>query len=48
MKGISYKLVMSTLVNHFGEGHPPHHSHMMPIYQSSLFSFPDYATGAAI
>jgi len=39
---------MSTLVNHVGEGHNPLHAHITPIYQTSTFSFPDVATGAAI
>jgi len=37
-----------TLVNHFAEGDYPHRAHVMPIYQTSLFSFPDHATGVAI
>ena len=39
---------ISTLVNHFAEGDFPQRAHVMPIYQSSLFSFPDHATGVAI
>ncbi len=39
---------LSTLVNHYAEGQLPYHAHVMPIYQSSLFSFPDHATGEAI
>jgi len=39
---------ISTLVNHVGEGHNPQHAHVTPIYQTSTFSFPDVATGAAI
>jgi len=38
----------STLVNHFAEEDFPHRAHVMPIYQSSLFSFPDHATGVSI
>ncbi len=39
---------MGTLVTHLGEGHNAHHAHITPIYQTSTFSFPDVATGAAI
>ena len=39
---------LSTLVNHFAEGDFPNRAHVMPIYQTSLFSFPDHATGVAI
>ncbi|MGW8225278.1 MAG: trans-sulfuration enzyme family protein [Anaerolineales bacterium] len=39
---------ISTLVNHFAEGDQPQRAHVMPIYQTSLFSFPDHATGVAI
>ncbi len=39
---------LSTLVNHYAEGNYPHRAHVMPIYQTSLFSFPDHATGVAI
>ena len=39
---------LSTLVHHFAEGQQPHHAYVMPIYQTSLFSFPDHATGVAI
>jgi methionine-gamma-lyase len=42
------KYGLGTLVNHFAEGENPHHAHVMPIYQTSLFSFPDVATGVAI
>lgn len=39
---------ISTIVNHAEEGHNPEHAHIMPIYMTSTFSFPDVATGAAI
>jgi methionine-gamma-lyase len=39
---------LSTLLNHYAEGQHPNHAHVMPIYQTSLFSFPDHATGVAI
>jgi len=39
---------MGTLVTHLGEGDNAHHAHITPIYQTSTFSFPDVATGAAI
>jgi len=42
------KYGLSTLVNHFAEGGYPHGAHVMPIYQTSLFSFPDHATAVAI
>lgn len=38
---------LSTLVNHVAEGHNDLHAHVTPIYQTSTFSFPDVATGAA-
>ena len=34
---------VSILVNHYAEGQQPFHAHVMPIYQSSRFSFPDHA-----
>jgi methionine-gamma-lyase len=37
---------ISTLVNHVAEGTDPDGSHVIPIYQTSTFSFPDVATGA--
>ncbi len=48
MEPINPTVGLSTLVNHAGEGHNPHHAHVTPIYQTSTFSFPDVATGAAI
>jgi len=39
---------MSTLVNHVEEGQDALNSHVLPIYQSATFRFPDAATGAAI
>jgi len=44
----SSKYGLGTLVTHFAEGEYPDHAHVMPIYQTSLFSFPDHATGVAI
>jgi methionine-gamma-lyase len=44
----SAKQGLSTLVNHYAEGGQPYHAHVMPIYQTSLFSFPNHATGVAI
>ncbi|GAB4532532.1 MAG: methionine gamma-lyase [Anaerolineales bacterium] len=38
---------IGTLVTHM-DGHNDHHAHVMPIYQTSTFSFPDVATGAAL
>ena len=39
---------MGTLAIHFAEGEHPFNAHVMPIYQTSLFSFPDHATGVSI
>lgn len=39
---------LSTLAVHVGEGQDPLHAHVTPIYQTSTFSFPDVATGAAL
>lgn len=47
MAKFSKKHGFGTLVTHFAEGHNPHHAHITPIYQTSTFSFPDVATGAA-
>jgi len=48
MKTINPNQGLSTLLNHVGEGENPLHAHVMPIYQTSTFSFPDVETGAAI
>lgn len=48
MVEFSSKYGLGTLVTHFAEGEHPEHAHVMPIYQTSLFSFPDHATGVAI
>jgi methionine-gamma-lyase len=37
---------IGTLVNHYAEGENPHRAHIAPIYQTSLFGFPDVATAA--
>jgi len=42
------RLGMGTLAVHVGEGQDPLHAHVAPIYQTSTFSFPDVATGAAL
>jgi len=42
------RLGLSTLAVHVGEGQDPLHAHITPIYQTSTFSFPDVATGAAL
>jgi methionine-gamma-lyase len=39
---------MSTLVNHIGEGGHALNAHVMPLYQTSTFRFPDTDAGAAI
>lgn len=46
-KHINYQ-AMSTLVSHFGEFENGEHAHVMPIYQSSTFSFEDASKGAEI
>jgi methionine-gamma-lyase len=48
MLKIDPKHGLGTLVNHVGEGPDPRHSHVTPIYQSSISSFPDAKTGASI
>ncbi len=48
MDSFNRKHGLGTLANHVGEGHNPHHAHIMPIYQTSTFSFPDVDTGAGI
>lgn len=40
------KYGIGTLVNHVAEGDHSLHSHVMPIYQTSTFSFPDVDFGA--
>lgn len=47
MDQINREQGLGTLANHVGEGHHSLHSHLMPIYQTSTFSFPDVDTGAA-
>ncbi|MBT6036888.1 MAG: PLP-dependent transferase, partial [Kordiimonadaceae bacterium] len=39
---------MSTVVNHVGEGSHDKHAHLMPIYQTSTFSFDSVDEGADI
>ena len=39
---------IGTLVTHYGEMNNPINAHVMPIYQTSAFVFPDVATGASI
>lgn len=39
---------LGTLVNHALEGNNPDHAHVMPIYQTSTFCFPDAETGGRI
>lgn len=48
MGHINPKHGISTLVNHVAENGHPQHAHIAPIYQTTAFSFPDVATGAAI
>ncbi len=47
-KHVEARMGMGTLVNHAAEGDNPHRAHVTPIYQTTLFSFPDVATGAAV
>jgi len=39
---------MGTLVNHIDEGHHSEHAHVMPIYQTSTFGFPDTRAAADV
>ena len=48
MNSISPQHGIGTLVLHFNEGGNPLHAHVTPIYQTSVFSFPDVETGMAI
>lgn len=48
MKKLSPQAGIGTLVTHLGEFENPDNAHVMPIYQSSIFIFPDVATGQAI
>lgn len=48
MKKINPLSGISTVVNHVSEGFDPSHAHVIPIYQTSTFSYPDVPTGAAI
>lgn len=48
MYSLDPKLGLGTIVTHAGEGGNPNHAHITPIYQTSTFSFPDVATGAAL
>jgi len=48
MPTIDPKSGLGTIVTHLDEGENPNHAHVTPIYQTSTFSFPDVATGAAL
>lgn len=48
MRKVSPRQGIGTLVMHYAEGTDPWHAHIMPIYQTSLFSFPDLETSAAV
>jgi methionine-gamma-lyase len=48
MKEFSPQNGLGTLVTHFSEGDNPENAHIMPLYQTSTFRFPDVATAAAI
>ncbi len=47
MKHINPASGLGTLVNHIAEGEDDKNAHVTPIYQTSTFSFPDVAAGAA-
>ncbi len=48
MKKLPQQAGIGTLVTHMGESMNPDHAHVMPIYETSAFVFPDVATGQAI
>ena len=48
MNKLNRQAGIGTLVNHAAEGDNPKHAHVSPIFQTSTFSFPDVATGAAL
>lgn len=48
MKDINPQQGLGTLLTHAGEGEDPRFAHVTPIYQTSVFDFPDVATGARI
>ena len=48
MQPIHPKHGIGTLVTHYGEMNNPINAHVMPIYQTSAFVFPDVATGASV
>jgi methionine-gamma-lyase len=48
MEKFSPKFGMSTLVNCVGERQDPSDAHVAPIYQTSVFTFPDFASADAI
>lgn len=48
MDQVSPSFGIGTLVNHAGEGNNPLNAHITPLYQSSVFRFPDFAHAEAI
>lgn len=48
MDEVSPGFGIGTLVNHAAEGNNPLNAHITPIYQSSVFRFPDFAHAEAI
>ena len=48
MEKFSPKYGISTLVNGWGERQDPLDAHVSPIYQTSVFKFPDFASADAI
>jgi methionine-gamma-lyase len=48
MDQVSPDFGIGTLVNHAGEGNNPLNAHVTPLYQSSVFRFPDFAHAEAI
>lgn len=39
---------LGTLLTHIGDGDNPHQAHVIPIYQTSTFCFPDAETGGRV
>ena len=48
MKRLPPDAGLSTIVTHYLEGDHPYHAHIMPIFQTSTFGFPDAATAQAV
>ncbi len=48
MKTLSPQAGIGTIVTHYQEGDHPLHAHIMPIFQTSTFGFPDPETARAV